>query len=154
MSYIVFHSPYINRPGSMITMVADVLVPNKHQGINNKHAESTVTILSHEPYAWLRNLYDATPIKHGVRERSGVANPLVSLLLAGSLSHEGIALGWGKCNGVYEYIFHHMFINITVAWTWRTELIIYVGEIVLPGNILLYDVLSFNECQRGSQCER
>ena len=47
-----------------------------------------------------------------------------------------------------------MFINITVAWTWRTELIIYVGKIVLPGNILLYDVLSFNECQRGSQCER
>ena len=43
-----------------------------------------------------------------------------------------------------------MFINNSVTWTWCIELIIYVGKIVLPGNILLYDVLSFIGCQRGS----
>ena len=98
---------------------------------------------------WFRNLYDATPIKQTVFERDRGRQPIGFSAIAGIGYSQGIALLWGECNRVYEYIFHLMFINITVAWTWRTELIIYVGKMVL-----LYDVLSFNECQRGSKCER
>ena len=58
-------------------MVADVLVPNRRRDINNNHAGSIMRILDH-----------VTAIKQimfeGGRE---VGNPLISLLLAGSLSH-------------------------------------------------------------------
>ena len=43
--------------------VADVLVPNRCQAINNHHADSNMTILSHESYCVLQILCYIQPIK-------------------------------------------------------------------------------------------
>ena len=59
---IMFDTPDIRWPGNIILMVADVLVPNRHQAISNHHAD--LTILSHE-------------FKRGWE----VGNPMISLLL-------------------------------------------------------------------------
>ena len=40
----------IHRPSSVITMFADVLVPNWHQAINSIHAASILVILAQESY--------------------------------------------------------------------------------------------------------
>ena len=58
-------------------MVADVLVPNRHQAIHNHHADSTMPILTNESCCMI------TIEHYNVQERSGSSdNPSVSSLLA------------------------------------------------------------------------
>ena len=47
---ITLGSVAIHRPSSVITMFADVLVPNWHQAINSIHADSILVILAQESY--------------------------------------------------------------------------------------------------------
>ena len=40
----------LHQPAYVIMMVADALLPNRHQVISNHHADSALTMMSQEPY--------------------------------------------------------------------------------------------------------
>ena len=79
------------------------IAPNGHQAISNHHSDSIMNIVSLELYCERHISYHNHKTKD-VGDRSGVYNPLVSLLLAGPPSHSQNAQG--QQSVTYMGLFH------------------------------------------------